>query len=213
MRTSANRVVITRSREGRGTLAPLSGDLPTSLTQRTVESAAREPRSGRLQLWLDYEVTFVQFLHQYLLMSPFMSSFQIFWEMPYQPANAPGHPFQVDIELRNTSGTTWDRMLIEVGQFSSKKLKDDSEKLRDLRHKGEPVTGEKRVLLYWNGSDAPKVAAAIRELVRARQSLSTNIARMGTHRVLPLWVRGFELFTPASFVGSQFSAVMFQVLQ
>jgi hypothetical protein len=159
-----------------------------------------------------YEVTFVQFLYQYLLMSPLLSTLQILWEIPYQPTPTRGHPFQVDIELRQPTSSTWNRMMIEVGKFSTKKLKEDSEKLRDLKHKGESAAGEKRVLLYWLGADAPKTDGEVRALVNGRQSLKTNVSRMGTDRVRPLWIRGFELFTPASAGGSQFTAVMFQVL-
>ena len=158
-----------------------------------------------------YEVTFVQFLYQYLLMVPSLAHFQILWEVPYQPAQTQGHPFQVDIELRRPDNPIWQRMLIEVGLFSTKKLKDDSEKLRDLTHQGQPVLGEKRVLLYWL-TDAPGTAAETRKLVRERQARKQNVARVGTNRVRPLWVRGFELFTPTATAGSQFTAVMFEVL-
>jgi hypothetical protein len=159
-----------------------------------------------------YEVTFVQFLYQYLLMSPSLATCQILWEVPYQPVAAQGHPFQVDIEFRQPGAPAWQRMLIEVGLFTTKKLKEDSEKLRGLTHQGQQVVGEKRVLLYWLGSDAPRTPADVRALVRTRQTRQQNIARIGPNRVTAQWIRGFELFTPASTTGSQFTAVMFEVL-
>jgi hypothetical protein len=159
-----------------------------------------------------YEVTFVQFLYQYPLMSPTFAQEQVLWEVPYKPTNTQGHPFQVDLEIRRPGNPGWQRMMIEVGQFTTAKLKDDSEKLRTLTHQGNPVLGEKRVLLYWLGADAPRTDVAVRQLVRTRQNRAQNVARIGPNRIRPLWVRGFELFTPASSSGVQFSAIMVEVL-
>lgn len=159
-----------------------------------------------------YEVTFVQFLYQYILMSPAFAESQVLWEVPYRPANTSGHPFQVDLEIRRPNEASWDKMLIEVGRFTTLKLKEDTKKLRELSHQGVPVVGEKRVLLYWLETEAPKTAALTRDLIRTRQNRQQNVGRIGTARVRALWVRGFELFTPASKIGSQFTAAMFEVL-
>lgn len=74
------------------------------------------------------------------------------------------------------------------------------------------MAGEKRVLLYWLGTEAPATDGGVRELVRTRQKHKSNKARMGTDKVEPRWVRGFQLFTPEKTAGTQFSAVMFKVL-
>lgn len=174
----------------------------------------KRPGQNHIQRDDFYEVTFVQFLYQYMLMSHAFAGLDLLWEVPYNPTGGRGHPLQVDIEIRQPANAAqpWERMLVELGLFETKKVKTDSEKLRDLQHHGQAINGEKRVLLYWLGSTAPKTAAAVRSEVRRRQRHKQNLARMGTNRVKPIWVRGFELYTPASTAGTQFSAVMFEVL-
>ena len=96
-----------------------------------------------------YEVTFVQFLFQYLLTDRVVGSeFEVYWEVSYLPSKkAPGHPYQVDMELVPKIGSTKDMFAIEVGQFTKAKVEKDAAKLITVFPSAKPST---RVLVvYW----------------------------------------------------------------
>lgn len=157
-----------------------------------------------------YEVTLVQFFYQYLLMSPILGSYVVRWEAPFGAAKS--NPKRVDLVLEPTETEGGQQMLIEAGRFTVKKLKEDSEKLRGLRQANSPVTGLKRVLLYWIGAEAPSTAAEVRDEIRKPMNNAASSARVGITHIKPLWVMGCELYAQPGGAATQFSAVMVEVL-
>ncbi|WP_208859922.1 hypothetical protein [Rathayibacter tanaceti] len=155
-----------------------------------------------------YEVTFVQFLYQYLMMSPAFREYRVGWEVPY--ASGAGNPKRVDVVLTPRGGGA--PILIEAGRFSVQKMKDDSAKLRDLRSGVKRVPGVKRVLLYWIGNDAPKNAGKTRETVRKPMTNRASRRAVGAAHVRPLWVMGIDLHAHAGEESTQFTAVLIEVL-
>lgn len=154
-----------------------------------------------------YEVTLVQFLYQYLLMSPQLRSHEIHWEVPYGLAGT--NPKRVDLTLATDDGSL---LLLEAGRYTVQKLKEDSEKLRSLRSPAGPVAGEKRVLLYWIGPDAPSTAGETRAAIRRPMANARSSTRVGPRFIRPLWVMGCELHAQAPGRLTQFSAIMVEVL-
>ncbi len=78
-----------------------------------------------------FETGIVVAIYEFLLMSPELSHLEIRHEMPY---SATTRPEQVDLWIRPPNGGR--AHLIEAGDFSPKKLKDDASKMRRLNPKG-----------------------------------------------------------------------------
>jgi hypothetical protein len=153
-------------------------------------------------------VTLIQFLYQYLLMSPRLRSHDIRWEAPFGTGGT--NPKRVDLLFENDDDDLL--LLLEAGRFTVQKLKEDSEKLRSLTSSAGPVTGEKRVLLYWIGTDAPATADETRAAIARPMRNAASRKRVGPTLIKPLWVMGCDLHSQSSGHPTQFSAVMVEVL-
>ncbi|MCE7888264.1 MAG: hypothetical protein DYH12_00930 [Sorangiineae bacterium PRO1] len=87
----------------------------------------RKPRIDKF-----YETGLVVAIFEYLLMLPSLAHLEICHEKPYPKKTKPE---QVDIWIRSLKGGT--DILIEAGDFTPKKLKDDASKMRRLNAKGQ----------------------------------------------------------------------------
>jgi len=96
------------------------------LTGGRVGSDKRKPTISSF-----YETGLVVSIFEFLLMMPDLSHLEIVHEKPY-PINT--RPKQVDIWIRPPNGGR--QTIIEAGDFSPKKVKDDASKMRSLNPKG-----------------------------------------------------------------------------
>jgi len=88
---------------------------------------SRKPRIDKF-----FETGLVVAIFEYLLMLPSLAHLEICHEKPYRKKT---RPEQVDIWIRSIKGGT--DMLIEAGDFTPGKLKDDAAKMRRLNPTGQ----------------------------------------------------------------------------
>lgn len=82
-----------------------------------------------------YETGIVTSLYEAMLMSAALSNYDIRHEEPYKNGSGAGAPKRVDLWLRPHNGGT--PILIEAGDFSTKKVHDDLAKIKKLNPKGD----------------------------------------------------------------------------
>jgi hypothetical protein len=78
-----------------------------------------------------FETGLVVAIYEFLLMNPALAHLEILHERPYPSAT---RPEQVDLWIRAPTGGR--AVLIEAGDFTPKKVKDDAKKMRRLNPRG-----------------------------------------------------------------------------